>query len=101
MGNHRADKGVARPAPATTPTPGGRRKAEKQSVLRKHPLTGLPMIPTMAGAVAVSVAAGGAMSAGITEASAEVGATGAQVRAPGFSQFDTLGLSGNLDDRQR
>lgn len=101
MGNHRAQRRAPRPASVVTPrAPGGRRRA---TVAPKHPLTGLPMVPTMAGAVVVAVAAGGAMSAGAGQADAveQVRASPVSVKAPAFSEFDTLGMGADLDSRQQ
>lgn len=62
MGNHRADR---RQRPAAAPSrAGGRRKATRRSTVSRHPLTGLPLIPTVAGSIAIAVAAGGALSPG-------------------------------------
>ena len=103
MGNHRADRATTRASVPAPRAPGGRRRATKPVRSERHPLTGLPMIPTLAGAVAVTVAAGGAVTAGASGASAveTASASSAQVRAPGFSQFDTMGLDADLGDRQR
>lgn len=62
MGNHRADRRTSAPTRSVTPAQGGRRKATRRAATPKHPLTGLPILPTVAGSVAVAVAAGGAMS---------------------------------------
>ena len=67
MGNHRADTRTRVGGSADRPV-GGRRKATRYTRNDRHPLTGLPMIPTVAGAVEVSVAEGGAVTAGIAEA---------------------------------
>jgi murein DD-endopeptidase MepM/ murein hydrolase activator NlpD len=99
MGNHRAGRRDERPAHSAPRAPGGRRRAVRTT---RHPLTGLPMVPTMAGALAVAVAAGGAVSAGIGEASAtEGGHSTTSTKAPAFKEYDTLGMGARLDDRQR
>src|SRR6188472_1413951 len=62
MGNHRADRRDTRPVNSGARVRGGgRRRAEKAP---RHELTGLSMIPTVAGALALAVAAGGAVTAG-------------------------------------
>ncbi|GGF55787.1 hypothetical protein GCM10011519_32130 [Marmoricola endophyticus] len=101
MGNHRAQRRAPRPAGIVTPrAPGGRRRATPAP---KHPLTGLPMVPTVAGAVAVAVAAGGAATAGAGKADAvqQVQSDPASMQAPAFSEFDTLGMGADLDQRQQ
>ena len=103
MGNHRADRRDSRPVDSAPRVPGGRRKAAKTSTLYRHPLTGLPMVPTMAGALAVAVAAGGAISAGVGQASATqvASSSASSIKAPAIAKFDTLGMGARLDDRQR
>jgi murein DD-endopeptidase MepM/ murein hydrolase activator NlpD len=102
MGNHRADRRETRPVDPAPRVAGGRRRAVKASSFPRHPLTGLPMVPTVAGALAVAVAAGGAVTAGIGEASAtEVVHSSSSTSAPAFAEFDTLGMGAKLDDRQR
>lgn len=100
MGNHRAQGRAPRQGIVAPRAPGGRRKAVTAP---KHPLTGLPLVPTMAGAVAVAVAAGGAVSAGVGKADAveQVQSSPASVKAPAFSEFDTLGMGADLDSRQQ
>lgn len=100
MGNHRADRRDSRAVVSAPRGTGGRRKAVKTSTFAKHPLTGLPMMPTMAGALVVAVAAGGAVSAGMSEASATETPSAAPARAPAFASFNTLGVGARLDDRQ-
>ncbi len=102
MGSHRANRATTRAIAAAPSAAGGRRRAVKATRVDRHPLTGLPMIPTLVGAVAVTAAAGGAVSAGASgAAAAEATPTGAQVQAPRFVQFDTMGLDADLGDRQR
>lgn len=102
MGNHRADRRGSRPVDSAPRASGGRRRAARTSTLARHPLTGLPMVPSMAGALAVAVAAGGAISAGIGQASAtEVAHSAGSTKAPAIAEFDTLGMGADLDDRQR
>ncbi|MGI9157286.1 MAG: M23 family metallopeptidase [Marmoricola sp.] len=101
MGNHRADRRDSRAVVSAPRVTGGRRKAVKTSSFTKHPLTGLPMIPTMAGALVVAVAAGGAVSAGMGEASAtETSSSASLAKASGVASFDSLGMGAGLDDRQ-
>lgn len=108
MGNHRADRRAPRPVVSAARVQGGRRKATRPA---RHPLTGhllsaaslsrLPLAPSVAGAIAISVAAVGAVTAGITEASANATEGAAAVQAPSFAQFDTPGINHTLDSRQR
>ena len=100
MGNHRADRRETRPVTSGTRIQGGRRRAAKAP---RHPLTGLPMAPTVAGALALAVAATGAATAGAGEASAHEASasTSNGLKAPTFAEFDTLGIDRSLDDRQR
>ena len=62
MGNHRADRRDTTSVRTTARAAGGRRKATRRSSIPKHPLTGLPLLPAVAGSVAVAVAAGGVLS---------------------------------------
>ena len=61
------------------------------------------MIPTVAGALALAVAAGGAVTAGAGQASAHEasGSTTNDLKASTSTEFDTLGIDLSLDDRQR
>jgi murein DD-endopeptidase MepM/ murein hydrolase activator NlpD len=61
------------------------------------------MLPTVAGALALAVAAGGAVTAGAGQASAHEasGRSANGLKAPTSTEFDTLGIDRSLDDRQR
>ena len=61
------------------------------------------MIPTVAGALAIAVAAGGAVTAGAGQASAQEasGSTTNGLKASTSTEFDALGIDRSLDDRQR
>ena len=61
------------------------------------------MIPTVAGALALAVAAGGAVTAGAGQASAQEasGSSTNGLNASTSTEFDTLGIDRSLDDRQR
>ena len=100
MGNHRAGRRATRPVTSGTRVQGGRRRAAKAP---RHPLTGLPMAPTVAGALALAVAAGGAATAGAGQASAHEATASSSngLTAPTFAEFDTLGIDRSLNDRQR
>ena len=61
------------------------------------------MIPTVAGALAIAVAAGGAVTAGAGQAAAQEasGSTTNGLKASTSTEFDALGIDRSLDDRQR
>ncbi|GAB3265605.1 hypothetical protein GCM10027425_31250 [Alteromonas gracilis] len=95
MGNHRADRrqrAVAAPTRA-----GGRRKATRRSTISRHPLTGLPLIPTVAGSIAIAVAAGGAMTAG--GAASATTAEAASSRPVAFNSLAAVAIEPVLDTR--
>jgi len=101
MGNHRADRRDTRPVNSGARVRGGgRRRAEKAP---RHELTGLSMIPTVAGALALAVAAGGAVTAGAGQAWAHEAAASTThgLMTPTATELDTLGIDHSLDDRQR
>ena len=101
MGNHRADRRDTRPVNSGARVRGGgRRRAEKAP---RHELTGLSMIPTVAGALALVVAAGGAVTAGAGQAWAHEASASTThgLRTPTATELDTLGIDHSLDDRQR
>lgn len=59
------------------------------------------MVPTMAGALVVAVAAAGTVSAGTGKASAsEVFGAASPVSSSGMASFNSLGVGAPLDDRQ-
>lgn len=101
MANHRADK-RARHAVNSGPPPsaGGRRKATKPASFVRHPLTGLPILPTMAGAVVVAAAASGAISAGAQEAQAAQVTQAGALNPSTFTDFETLGVTPRSGSRQ-
>ena len=61
------------------------------------------MAPTVAGALALAVAATGAVTAGAGRASAHEATSGTTngTKAPTFAEFDSVGIDRSLDDRQR
>src|SRR4051794_15370023 len=99
MGNHRADRRDTRPVSSGARIRGGRRRAAKAP---RHELTRLSM-PTVVGALALVVAAGGAVTAGAGQAWAHEASASARtgLRAPTALELDTLGIDHGLDDRQR
>ncbi len=101
MGNHRAERRDSRAVISAPRSTGGRRKAVRTSPFARHPLTGLPMVPTVAGALVVAVAAAGTVSAGTGKASAsEVFGAASPVSSSGMASFNSLGVGAPLDDRQ-
>jgi len=101
MGNHRADRRDTRPVNSGARVRGGgRRRAEKAP---RHELTGLSMMPTVAGALALAVAAGGAVTAGAGQAWAHEASASTThgLMTPTATELDTLGIDHSLDDRQR
>lgn len=98
MANHRADKRALNSGPRSA---GGRRKATKPASFVRHPLTGLPILPTMAGAVVVAAAASGAIGAGAQEAQAAPFANAGAINPSTFTDFETLGVAPRSDSRQR
>jgi murein DD-endopeptidase MepM/ murein hydrolase activator NlpD len=99
MGNHRADRRDTRPVNSGARARGGRRRAAKAP---RPELTGLP-IPTVVGALALVVAAGGAVTAGTGQAWAQESSASTTNgrKAPTATELDTLGIDRSLDDRQR
>lgn len=97
MANHRVDRRAKHAVNVGQRSPGGRRKAAQPA---RHPLTGLPILPSMAGVVVVAAAAGGAVSAGAQEAQAAQVIKAGMVKAPVFADFDTMGGSPSLDSRR-
>lgn len=100
MGNHRAGRHDTRPVTSAARVRGGRRRAAKAP---RHELTGVSVIPTVVGALALAVAAGGAVTAGAGQAWAHEASASARdgLRAPTAIELDTLGIDHSLDDRQR
>lgn len=94
MGSHRADRGASTQVRSAARVSGGRRKATRRAP--RHPLTGLPILPAVAGSVAIAVAAGGTL---VSEAAAAPVST--TLSNAKLNRLSALAIAPALDDRTK
>lgn len=100
MSHHRAETSRRHVQVVAPKKPGGRRKAVKQQSTLRRSVTEVPMLPTVAGVLAIGAAVGGAVSVSAADAHAAMMSTPRSTSAPVFGDFETLGIDSSLDQRQ-